>query len=44
MIDAGDGTFQARIDLGQFIPHSDGFSLSLVAGKTKGTAKPGILI
>lgn len=33
------GELSTRIDLGQFIPHSDGFSLSLVAGKTKGTAK-----
>lgn len=33
------GELSTRIDLGQFIPHSDGFSLALVAGKTKGTAK-----
>ena len=29
----------AHLDLGQFIPHSDGFSLALVAGKSRGTAK-----
>lgn len=28
-----------RIDLGQFIDHSDGFSLSLMAGKTRGSAQ-----
>ncbi|MEB3767850.1 TonB-dependent hemoglobin/transferrin/lactoferrin family receptor [Acinetobacter sp. MD2] len=28
-----------RVDLGQFIDHADGFSLALVAGKTKGNAK-----
>lgn len=33
------GELSTRIDLGQFIPNSDGFSLALVAGKTKGTAK-----
>jgi len=33
------GELSTRIDLGQFIPKSDGFSLALVAGKTKGTAK-----
>jgi hemoglobin/transferrin/lactoferrin receptor protein len=29
----------AHLDLGQFVPHSDGFSLALVAGKSRGTAK-----
>ena len=33
------GELSTRIDLGQFISNSDGFSLALVAGKTKGTAK-----
>ena len=33
------GELSTRIDLGHFIANSDGFSLSLVAGKTRGTAK-----
>lgn len=33
------GELSTRIDLGQFIPNSDGYSLALVAGKTKGSAK-----
>ena len=33
------GELSTRIDLGQFIPNSDGFSIALVAGKTKGSAK-----
>lgn len=33
------GELSARVDLGQFIQNSDGFSLALVAGKTRGTAK-----
>lgn len=31
--------FSARVDLGQFINHADGFSVALVAGKSKGNAK-----
>ena len=33
------GEISTRIDLGHFIPRSEGFSLSLVAGKTRGSAK-----
>ncbi|OTG79645.1 TonB-dependent receptor [Acinetobacter sp. ANC 5054] len=33
------GELSARLDLGQFIQNSEGFSLALVAGKTRGTAK-----
>ncbi len=33
------GELSTRIDLGHFIPNSDGYSLALVAGKTKGSAK-----
>ena len=33
------GELSAHIDLGKFIPSSEGFSLNLVAGKTRGIAK-----
>lgn len=28
-----------RVDLGEYVPHADGFSLALVAGKSKGSAE-----
>ena len=33
------GELSARVDLGKFIPNSEGFSVALVAGKTRGKAK-----
>lgn len=33
------GEVAARVDIGRFIHNSDGFSVALVAGKTRGTAK-----
>ncbi|MCF9046760.1 TonB-dependent hemoglobin/transferrin/lactoferrin family receptor [Acinetobacter nectaris] len=32
------GEISTRVDLAQFVSHADGFSLALVAGKTKGNA------